>query len=262
MDLNLRNKTALVCGSTQGIGKGIAMELASLGANLVLMARNEDSLKVTLKELANDGSQVHGYVVADFSKAQEVKEAIDKYLDSNESPEILVNNTGGPAPGVLIEEEYEKFEKTFSAHIECNHTLAKALVPGMKAKGYGRIINVISSSVYTPIPGLGVSNTTRGAVASWAKTLSIELGQFGITVNNVLPGLIDTGRLQSLVGSRAEGAGVSKGQMADLMQKDIPMGRFGTTSEIGAVAAFLASPAASYVSGVSIPVDGGKMSCI
>ena len=262
MDLKLKGKTALVCGSTQGIGKAIAEELAELGGDVVLMARNGQSLEKTLSELPNNDSQNHGTIQADFHNPVEVEQGINDYLKKHESPVILVNNTGGPAPGVLIEEEYSKFEETFSAHIQCNHILAQSLVPAMKRENYGRIINVISTSVYMPIPGLGVSNTTRGAVASWAKTLSIELGQFGITVNNILPGLTQTGRLEGLIESKAKDANISIDEMIKIMQKDIPVGRFGKASETAALAGFLASPAASYINGVSIPVDGGKTGCI
>lgn len=261
MELSLKGRSAFVCGSTDGIGKAIALEIAELGANVTLIARNEEKLKKTLAELSND-SQVHRYIVADFSEPEKLKTQVDQYLIDNEAPEILLNNTGGPAPGALIDEDYSKFESTFSAHIQCNHILAQALVPNMKKTGYGRIINVISTSVYMPIPGLGVSNTTRAAVAGWAKTLSIELGQYGITVNNVLPGLTSTGRLDKLIESRAKSAKVTIKEMEDLLNVDTPAGRFGEAKEVAAMAAFLATPAASYINGVSIPVDGGRTGCI
>lgn len=259
MDISLKGKQAVVCGSTQGIGRAIAVELAELGASVVLVARNEESLKKTLPELPTGD---HQYIVADFSNPEELKNKIDSFLTVGHLPQILINNTGGPAGGQIIDEEYQKFSDTLSAHLECNHLLVQALVPGMKEKKYGRIINVISTSVKQPIPGLGVSNTVRGAVSSWAKTLSYELAQFGITVNNVLPGFIQTGRLDYVVGSIAEKTDKSREEVMAGFESEIPANRIGEPREIAALAAFLASPAASYINGTSIPVDGGKTTAL
>lgn len=259
MDINLKGKQAIVCGSTQGIGRAIAEELAGLGAAIVLIARNEDRLKETLEGLQNGN---HQYITADFSNPAELKSKIDEFLREGHRPEILVNNTGGPAGGPIIDEMYEKFSNTLSAHLECNHILVQALVPGMKEKKYGRIINVISTSVKQPIPGLGVSNTVRGAVSSWAKTLSYELAQFGITVNNVLPGYTNTGRLDYVIESISEKTGKSKEEVVAGFESEIPAHRIGDPQEIAALAAFLASPSASYINGTSIPVDGGKTTAI
>ncbi|SMD32648.1 3-oxoacyl-[acyl-carrier protein] reductase [Reichenbachiella faecimaris] len=262
MNLNLEGKSALVCGSTQGIGKAIAEELAHLGASVTLVARNISKLQEVKARLSTAHKQVHQYLQADFSNPAELKSKIEEYLKENASPEILVNNTGGPAGGQIIDEPYAKFMDTMTAHLECNHLLAQALVPGMKEKAFGRIINIISTSVYVPIPGLGVSNTVRGAVASWAKTLSLELGQFGITVNNVLPGFTDTVRLEGIVKSKAEKTGKTEEEVITAMKMETPARRFGRAEEAAAAAAFLASPAAAYVNGVSIPVDGGRTGCI
>ncbi|WP_109830752.1 SDR family oxidoreductase [Reichenbachiella versicolor] len=262
MKIVLKGKKALVCGSTSGIGLATARQLAQLGASIVLFARNEEKLKVTVESLPTPEEQLHEYLVADFSNPSSVEEAIDDYLSSNDAPTILVNNTGGPAPGKLIEEDYQKFNDTFQAHIQNNHYLAKALVPKMKEVSFGRIINIISTSVYMPIPGLGVSNTTRAAVAGWAKTLSIELGSFGITVNNVLPGLTATARLDSIIESTMADSGQPRSVVETDMNKATPAGRFGKPEEVGAVAAFLATDSAAYVNGVSIPVDGGRSGCI
>jgi 3-oxoacyl-[acyl-carrier protein] reductase len=154
-------------------------------------------------------------------------------------------------------EEEQKFLDTFQQHVICNQILAKAVIPGMKAAGYGRIINIISTSVKIPIPNLGVSNTIRAAVAAWAKTLSGEIGQYGITVNNILPGYTNTGRLKSVINSNAAARQVSAEMVSAEMKDRIPLKRFGEPSEVAAVAAFLATPAASFVNGVSLPVDGG-----
>lgn len=262
MNLNLEGRTALVCGSTQGIGKAIAEELAQMGASVTLVARNIAKLQEVKEGLDTSHKQVHQYIQADFSDPAGLQSKINEYLAINLAPVILVNNTGGPAGGSIIDEPYLKFMDTMSAHLECNHLLAQALVPGMKASGFGRIINIISTSVYMPIPGLGVSNTVRGAVASWAKTLSLELGQFGITVNNVLPGFTDTARLSSIIKAKAEKTGQTEAEVSAAMKQDTPAQRFGMAEETAAAAAFLASPAAGYINGVSLPVDGGRTGCI
>jgi 3-oxoacyl-[acyl-carrier protein] reductase len=256
MNISLSGKQALICGSTQGIGLAIAKEMAQSGADCVLMARNEETLKQTIPQLSTASGQQHRYLVADFSKPEEVKKTIEEFVKNN-TLHILVNNTGGPKPGLIAEEEPQKFIDAFSQHIVCNQLLAKAVIPGMKAAGYGRIINIISTSVKIPINNLGVSNTIRAAVAGWAKTLSNEIGQFNITVNNILPGYTSTSRLQALLDNNAAKKGVSADEIAKEMIEKIPLRRFGDPSETAAVAAFLASPAASYVNGVSIPVDGG-----
>lgn len=255
MNLSLQNKTAVVCGSTQGIGKATALELASLGARIILIARNEEKLKATLAELPTKGQ--HLYIAADFNFPEKLKEEITKFAASN-TAHILINNTGGPGGGPILEASVEEFTKAFSAHLVCNQMLAQTLIPGMKREGYGRIINIISTSVKAPIVGLGVSNTIRAAVANWAKTLSHELAPFGITVNNVLPGATDTERLKSLQKTRAERAGISLEEERNNWLKDIPAGRFAETSEIAAAIAFLATPAASYINGINLPVDGGR----
>lgn len=257
MDINLKGKHAIVCGSTQGIGKAIAMELASLGAKITLVARNENSMKLTIGELDKTYDQKHDFIVADFNKPEEVKKAISAYVNSVSTIHILVNNSGGPAPGLAIDADPEDFIQAFSLHLICNQHMVQAVVPFMKKANYGRIINVISTSVRTPIPGLGVSNTTRGAVASWAKTLSSELGSYGITVNNILPGLTNTGRLESLIRSRADDKGISYEALAEEMKQSIPARRFADPSEIAALAGFLASPSAAFINGESIRVDGG-----
>jgi 3-oxoacyl-[acyl-carrier protein] reductase len=257
MDLSLRNRNALVCGSTQGIGKAIAIELANNGANVILFARNEASLKKAVKELDNSKGQSHDYLVADFHQPENVQKAIDQLLASDKTIHILVNNTGGPPHGTVMESDGDKFLTGFSAHIINNQNLVTGLVPGMKESGYGRIINVISISVKTPIAGLGVSNTIRGAVASWAKTLANELGQYGITVNNILPGYTKTGRLDELFSKKAEEAGISHAEFEEQAAGKIPAKRLGLPEEMGYAAAFLASPAAGYINGINLPVDGG-----
>jgi 3-oxoacyl-[acyl-carrier protein] reductase len=261
MELSLKEKNAIICGSSQGIGLAIAKELALLGANCTLMARNETLLKDVSKELDTTMGQQHSYLVADFSKPDEVKKIIGEYVKDH-VVHVLINNTGGPSAGAIIDASEEDFLKAFNQHLICNNILTKAVVPSMKKERYGRIVNIISTSVKIPLKNLGVSNTIRGAVASWAKTMANELGQFAITVNNLLPGNINTQRLESLIKTTARNVSKSTDEVEQNMKNEIPMKRFGEPSEIAAVAAFLASPAGSYVNGVSIPVDGGKTGSI
>ena len=261
MNLSLVDKYAIVCGSTQGIGLAIAEELALLGANCTLIARNEEKLKEALLHLDISLRQQHNFLVVDFSKSVEVKKIILAHVQNN-SVHILVNNTGGPPAGAIVDAAEQNFLDAFNQHLICNHILAEAVIPSMKANAYGRIINIISTSVRIPLKNLGVSNTIRGAVASWAKTMANELGQYNITVNNILPGSTKTQRLDSLIRTTAEKTKRNVEEVEKEMQEEIPMKRFGDVSELAAVAAFLASPAAAYVNGVSIPVDGGRTGCI
>mgnify|MGYP000215195863 CR=1 FL=1 len=256
MNLNLNNKNALVCGSTQGIGKATAMALAAEGVNVTLVARNEEKLKQVLAELPEHRN--HNYIIADFSNPRDLQEKVLNYIDKNNGFHILVNNTGGPRSGAILSATLEEFENTFIQHLKCNHVLAQATIPFMKTEGFGRIINVISTSVKEPIPGLGVSNTIRGAVGNWSKTLSVEVGEFGITVNNVLPGFTDTERLAEIIKIKAKGAGISIEEMTEIMKNYTPAKRFAKPEETASVITFLASEAASYVNGINVPVDGGR----
>ncbi|MBX3164379.1 MAG: SDR family oxidoreductase [Bacteroidetes bacterium] len=258
MNLDLKNKRAVVCGSTQGIGKATAMELATLGANVTLVARNEQSLKQVKSELPNNGSQLHSYLCADFSKPNQLKELIENFIQRTGVVNILVNNTGGPASGAIINAKPEEFLSAFNQHLICNHILAQACMEGMKNSGYGRIVNIISTSVKAPLPNLGVSNTIRAAVGNWAKTMANELGKFGITVNNVLPGATATQRLSSIIETKASKTQVGNDEIKKEMLHEIPLGRFAEASEIANAVAFLVSPAAAYINGINLPVDGGR----
>lgn len=257
MDLELKGKRAIVCGSTRGIGKAIAIELALLGADITLIARDESKLKATQKELPVPHNQRHEYLVADFSLWEQLKSVILDYSKTT-VVHILINNTGGPPAGQAIDAQPDEFVSAFSAHLLCNQILVQALVPGMKKAGFGRVINIISTSVKMPIPGLGVSNTIRAAVANWSKTLSVELAPFGITVNNVLPGATHTARLDEIIQDRSVKAGKSFDEIKAEMIREIPAGRLAEPHEIAAAAAFLASPAAGYINGINIPADGGR----
>ncbi|HEY9045896.1 MAG TPA: SDR family oxidoreductase [Ohtaekwangia sp.] len=257
MNLDLTGKRAVVCGSTQGIGKAAAVELALLGAHVTLIARNEEKLKAVIKELATKAGQQHNYIVADFQSPDVLQQKVKQHA-AEQAVHILVNNTGGPPAGQAIDASVDDFLKAYSSHLLCNQILVQAYVPGMKQAGDGRIINVISTSVKIPIRGLGVSNTTRGAVANWSKTLSLELGPFGITVNNVLPGSTMTGRLEEIMNTRAAKAGKSFDEVKKEVTEEIPLGRIGDAAEVAAAIAFLATPAAGYINGINVPVDGGR----
>lgn len=262
MNLDLKNKKAIVCGSTQGIGKAIAIELANMGASVTLVARNEESLKKVKAELNSDPGQVHSYMCVDFTQPDKLKSLLEAFMQRNSPIHILINNTGGPPGGAINSAKVEEFISAFNNHLICNHILAQACIEGMKNAGYGRIINIISTSVKQPLPNLGVSNTIRGAVGNWAKTLANELGKFNITVNNVLPGATSTGRLETIINTKATKNGLEINAVKDEMLHEIPMGRFADASEVAAAVAFLASPAASYINGINLPVDGGRTSSL
>ncbi len=258
MDLNLKGKRAVVCGATQGIGLACAEELARLGASITLVARNGERLKAIRQQLFAVSGQVHQCIVADFSQPMELQKEMSEWLEAGHRAEILVNNTGGPAGGKAIDAGLDAYTNAFQQLLICNQLLAQLLVPHMKETGFGRIINIISTSVKSPIPGLGVSNTIRGAVANWAKTLSSELGAFGITVNNVLPGATETGRLTSIIENKAKNTDTSAEKISEQMKSEIPAQRFASPEELAYAVAFLASPSASYINGINLPVDGGR----
>ena len=254
MELGLQNKNALVCGSTQGIGKATAISLAKEGVNITLIARNETVLQEVLKELPQNGQQKHGYLVADFSQPDQVKDVVS----INNSFHILINNTGGPKSGAIINASVEEFSAAFQMHVLVNQILVQAVVPFMKKQCFRRIINIISTSVKEPIPGLGVSNTIRNAVANWSKTMAGELAEFGITMNNVLPGFTDTVRLDQIIKIKAAGANTSVEKMAQIMKDYVPAKRFAKPEETANAVTFLASDSASYITGINLPVDGGR----
>lgn len=261
-NISSANLHALVCGSTQGIGWACAQAFAEEGVSVTLLGRDEQRLAERVKELADLSSNhpncKHFFLVADFSKPEIVRQVVQGAINSGAVFHVLVNNTGGPAAGKLIEAEGCQLVETFNAHLICSHYLAQALVPGMKSSGFGRIINIVSTSVKTPLPNLGVSNTIRAAVANWAKTLANELGEFGITVNNVLPGATETARLSTLIEKRAKNLGRSVDAVRKEMMAEVPLRRFAQAQEIAAAVKFLASPAAAYITGINLPVDGGR----
>jgi len=254
----LTGRRAVVCGSTQGIGNACAVALAERGASVVLIARHREALDKVRESLPSAGDQQHDVIVADFNEWEQLRDRVQDFASSSSPAHILVNNTGGPPAGPVFEATPEDLLKAFTQHTICNQVLVQAFAAGMRDEGYGRIINIISTSVIAPIRNLGVSNTIRGAVANWARTLAGELGPLGITVNNVLPGFTQTARLQSLLRGRAERAGAELEEIEANIANSIPLRRMADPSEIASVVAFLASPGGSYVNGVNLPVDGGR----
>ena len=261
MNISLSGKVAVVCGSSQGIGLATAKELALLGAACILLARNEETLQEAVAQLDTTMGQSHSFFVADFSKPEQVQAAI-KTIVSKKTVHILVNNSGGPPASPIVNATAADFLAGLNQHLINNHQLVQAVLPGMQQAGYGRIINIISTSVKVPLRNLGVSNTVRHAVAAWAKSLANEIGAPNITVNNVLPGFTSTARLESLIRHNAGAQQKTTEEVAEAMLAEVPLHRFGTAEEIAAVAAFLATPAASYINGTSIPVDGGRTGSI
>lgn len=257
-----QKKKAVVCGSSQGIGKAAAIELAGCGADVILVSRNEESLREVLRELPASKKQNHNIIVADFSDPESLRIKMKNFVSENPPVHILVNNSGGPKGGEAVSADTSEYLQAFSNHLICNQIMVQSLVEGMKKEKFGRIINIISTSIKQPIKGLGVSNTIRGAVSSWSKTLSVELGKFGITVNNILPGATSTKRLESIFETRAKASGKSIDEIKNEMLEEIPAGRFATPQETAYAVVFLASEFAGYINGVSIPVDGGRTVCL
>ena len=261
MDLDLTGRHALVCGASEGIGRAAAHELALLGADVTLLARREAVLQEVAAALPVRDGQSHGVLAADVAELDTLAARV-RALAGARPVHVLVNNTGGPPGGPAHAASLDAYRDAFARHVLAGQTLVAGVLDGMRAARWGRVVNVVSTSVREPIPNLGVSNTVRGAVAAWAKTLSRELAPQGITVNNVLPGYTRTARLAQILADRAAASGRSEAEVAAEMQRSVPAGRFAEAREVAAAIAFLCSPAAGYVNGVSLPVDGGRMQSV
>ena len=255
MKTSLNGKIAIVCGSTSGIGRACASLLAKKGASIVLAARNEEKLISTINNLDGEG---HSYICADFNDPDNLRKKAIDHLKKIGLIHILINNSGGPPGGALIDANAEEFEIAFKRHVISSQILTQLVVPGMKKNKYGRIINITSTSINRVIPGLGVSNTIRGAVSQWVKTLAIELGSYGITANNILPGYINTNRLKNLLEDSAKKKNITYGQMVNETEKKTALGRIGLPSDIASAVAFIASEEGGYITGANLSVDGGR----
>ena len=258
IDFSLAGRHSVVCGSTQGFGRAIAEAFAAAVSSVTLVGRNEDGLEQVRSALTDADGQRHRTLCVDFSDWRAVQAAADRHAAEHGPVHVLINNTGGPAAGFAVDAEPTDFLKGFEMHLACGQSLVQAFAPGMREAGYGRVINIISTSVVTPIKGLGVSNTIRGAVANWGRTLAVELGGFGITVNNVLPGATATERLSTIIANKAEKTGKSTDAISEAMKNSIPAKRFAEPCEVATAIAFLASDLASYINGINLPVDGGR----
>ncbi len=255
--MDLSGRHALVCGASKGIGRATAHALAARGAEVTALARSGEALESLTSELQASGATARS-LVADLDDHDGLLAAVDALLEQVGPVHILVHNTGGPAGGPLLSAPAEALRAAFHRHVLSAHQLLQRLLPGMQEAGYGRMINVLSTSVYEPIPNLGVSNTTRAAMAAWAKSVSRELPS-GITINNVLPGFTDTGRLAALKAGIASRTGKPEADVHAGWLAQVPEGRLARPEETAAAIAFLACPDAAYIRGVSLPVDGGRL---
>ena len=253
----LMTRRALVCGASAGIGAATALALASQGCEIVALARGEANLTSLIDRLPTAAGQKHRFLALDVSDLSALERALTEHCAEFGGFDILINNSGGPPSGAILTATTAQFLAAFQQHLLAAHCLAQLLLPQMQAKGFGRIVNVISTSVKEPLKDLGVSNTVRAAVASWAKTLASEVAADGITVNNVLPGFTATARLQAIINRRME-KGAAQSEIEAALKSEVPARRFAQADEVAAAIAFLASDAAGYINGVNLPVDGGR----
>lgn len=250
----LAGKHALVCGASQGIGQACARQLAEAGARVTIISRSADKLSEALQSIPRPELE-HRSEACDLGDMEAVQSLCQRL---SQDIDILICNSGGPKPGPLHQADVEQLAKAFQQHVLANSKLLQTALPHMKEQRWGRVINVISTSVKAPLPGLGVSNTVRGAVANWAKTLANELGPYGITVNNILPGFTETERLQQIIQGKMKQANHSQEEVKTQLLKDVPAQRFGKADELAYACVFLASDYAGYINGINLPVDGGR----
>lgn len=255
------HRRALVCGASQGIGEAAAHLLAQGGAEIILVARNAEILKKVASQLPVTHGQKHLALPMDLSNTAKLKTTLASALAQGPI-DIVINNAGGPKSGPLLDATEEDFLLGFQAHLLASTTIAKMVLPGMKEKKHGRFINIISTSVKVPIPNLGVSNTIRGAMANWSKSLASEVAPFGITVNNVLPGYTETPRLEALAQAVAEKQNKSLEEIKTQWKSSTPVGRFARPQEVAYAIGFLASASAGFITGINLPVDGGRTPCL
>ncbi|PHQ62464.1 MAG: short-chain dehydrogenase [Maribacter sp.] len=258
MNISLKNKRALVGGSSGGIGKAIAQQLAESGASVTIMARNEEKLKAAIKHLSTTEGQKHQYLVVDFSDFEGYKKIISCYFDTN-SVDILINNTQGPAAGNALEKNVDDYQTAFDLLFKTVVFTTELALKQMQKNTWGRIINVASVSVKEPLSYLALSNSIRAAVVTWAKSLATDVGEFQITVNSLLTGFFDTERITQLNAKKAEQLGISEAEVLADMKSKVPVKRIGDPKEYGYLVAFLASEKAAYITGTQIPIDGGLL---
>ncbi|TVZ16815.1 SDR family oxidoreductase [Maribacter sp. MAR_2009_72] len=258
MNISLQNKKALVGGSSGGIGKAIAQQLAASGASVTLMSHSEDKLRDIVEALPKETGQKHQFLVVDFNDFNDFQNSISNYFEHN-SVDILVNNTQGPSAGSALEKNVSDYQEAFDLLFKTVVFTTELALKQMIAKNWGRIINVASVSVKEPLSYLALSNTIRAAVVTWAKSLATDVGKYQITVNNVLTGYFDTDRIAQLNAKKAEQLGIAQSQVRKDMESKVPLQRIGDPIEYGYLAAFLASDNAAYITGTNIPIDGGLL---
>ncbi|GAB3421796.1 SDR family oxidoreductase [Niabella aquatica] len=261
MIISLQNKKALVGGASQGLGKAVAVQLAASGASVTIMARNEAKLQQVISELSASEGQQHDYLVVDFSDFESFKIKMDDFF-SNHAVDILVNNTNGPKAGTVSEQKETDYQSAFSLLFQTVQYTTSLAVKGMKENRCGRIINLTSRTVKEPADNLALSNIIRAAVVAWGKTISRDVGKYNITVNNILTGNFDTERLNELFSLQAKAQNTSIEAITKTAEADIPLQRLGRPEELANLVTFLASEQASYITGASIPVDGGLLKSI
>ena len=257
MDLGLEGKVAFVAAASKGLGRAVAEELAAEGASLVLCARNAETLNLVSKQIAKTSGVSVLPVAADVSEAEEVAKAVQSGIEKFGRIDILVTNAGGPPSGRFDDLSREMWENATRLTLNSVLELTRAVLPGMKERKWGRILNITSITVKQPVDNLMLSNSLRAAVTGFARTLANEVATHGITVNNILPGYTRTERVEELAKAAAEREGISAAEANAKWEAEIPMGRLGEPGEFAALAAFLVSERASYITGTSIPVDGG-----
>ena len=256
MKIDLSGKKALIGGSSKGIGLGIASQLAESGASVCLMARNKSKLEEIINQLPN--SENHSYLIVDFSNFEEYKIKIEAYLENNQV-DILVNNTQGPPAGNSLSKDIDSYQEAFDLLFKSIVYTTSLIVPKMQKNKWGRIINVTSVSVKEPLNYLVLSNSMRSAVVAWAKSLSVDVGKDGVTVNSILTGYFDTERIKELNKEKSKSLNISEDEVLEKMKSLVPVNRLGKTEEYGYLVSFLSSDKASYINGASIPIDGGLL---
>ena len=258
MKIDLSGKKALVGGSSKGIGLGIARQLAESGASVCLMARDKNKLEEIINELSKNNYQDHEYLLVDFSNFEKFKSTITNYLSTN-SIDILVNNTQGPHAGNSLSKDIESYQEAFDLLFKCVVYTTSLVVPQMQKNKWGRVINVTSVSVKEPLNYLVLSNSIRSAVVAWAKSLSVDIGKDGITINSILTGYFDTERIKELNKEKSKSLNISEDEVLEKMKSLVPANRLGKTDEYGYLVSFLSSDKAAYINGASIPIDGGLL---
>ena len=258
MDLSIKGKNAIVCASSQGLGKSAAVDLAKEGVNLAICSRNKDKINLVKEEIEQTSDVKVVAIEADLSSEKDISALFQEAKKELKTIDILINNNGGPPPSTFEELTDEDWQKTFNSTMMSAIRLSKLVLPDMKKNKWGRIINISSVSVKTPVNGLFLSNSIRMGVLGWAKALSDEVAPHGITVNSVCPGTTKTERIEQILNARSESSGKDKSEIEEAMANSIPMLRIGEASDLSALITFLASEKASYMTGLAVQVDGGS----